>query len=716
MGATAQTMTTFAGTVVLSLQPGTTFNGNVTFAAPQLYLNGSTFNGTATLEKNGATDNTCFGNNTFNSTTTFTNSGSGYFLLAYNVLDIFNGDVTFTNTGTSLIYVAHNDASGTLFNGNIFVNSTAGSGIWFGENTGTSFLAATKTISIGGTGFSAGELRLRNFTQIGATVQTMTTFAGTAVLRLRSGTTFNGNVTFTAPQIYLNGATYNGTATIEKNGATENLSYGNNTFNGITSITNSGSGIMNLGYTVADDFNNDVVFKQQSSGALYPTYNTFSTFAGNISTVGSSNAISFALGVGGRVIIDGSVAQAFNGDVAQVPVVKRLTLANTAGAALTLNVPVLIAASGDLVLTTGNINTTATNVLQIGSYATVSGVSDVSYVSGPCRKIGDEAFTFPVGKGGFYRPISISAPGNATDHFTAEYFNNDANPTYNVNVKVGSIVHMSRCEYWILNRTNGASNVFVTLSWNMASTPTCEIDALSDLIVARWDNSQWQNHDNGAVTGNITSGTVRSAAVVSSFSPFTLASKTWNNPLPIDLLSFDAIKNGSKVDVSWTTVTETNNNYFTVERSADMVTVESVATVNGAGNSSRLLNYFTVDNNPLIGTSYYRLKQTDYDGKFKYFNWVAVDFNEKFSFSLYPNPVNANENFVLNMVGSDDNQSVLVVVYDAMGAEHFSKVIILEKDKKRAFTINPSHRLAAGVYIVSASSGNFIYKQKLIVK
>ena len=97
-------------------------------------------------------------------------------------------------------------------------------------------------------------------------------------------------------------------------------------------------------------------------------------------------------------------------------------------------------------------------------------------------------------------------------------------------------------------------------------------------------------------------------------------------PLPIQLLSFTAEKNKSTVDIKWNTASEINNDYFTVEKSKDAIHFSKLVIVPGSGNSNSEKNYAAKDNSPYNGISYYRLKQTDFDGKFEYSNIVAVDF------------------------------------------------------------------------------------------
>lgn len=100
--------------------------------------------------------------------------------------------------------------------------------------------------------------------------------------------------------------------------------------------------------------------------------------------------------------------------------------------------------------------------------------------------------------------------------------------------------------------------------------------------------------------------------------------------LPIELISFEAKMNNNKqVDIFWATASELNNDFFTIERSADGVNWEIVTTAAGAGNSIYRIDYAAYDSRPLSGISYYRLKQTDFDGAFEYSNIVSVFYGNE---------------------------------------------------------------------------------------
>ena len=96
--------------------------------------------------------------------------------------------------------------------------------------------------------------------------------------------------------------------------------------------------------------------------------------------------------------------------------------------------------------------------------------------------------------------------------------------------------------------------------------------------------------------------------------------------MPIVLTYFGANPLDNAVELKWTTASEENNDYFTIERSANGLEFEELSRVDGAGNSFEILDYRLLDKRPISGVSYYRLKQTDYDGTNATFKVVAVEF------------------------------------------------------------------------------------------
>jgi len=111
--------------------------------------------------------------------------------------------------------------------------------------------------------------------------------------------------------------------------------------------------------------------------------------------------------------------------------------------------------------------------------------------------------------------------------------------------------------------------------------------------------------------------------------------------LPIELLSFSGKCENGKNILQWSTSSETNNDYFTIERTSDGIHDKIEFIIDGAGNSSQIISYSFVDENPKT-ENYYRLKQTDFDGKYEYFKYININCsnnNLEFNFNIFPNPI-----------------------------------------------------------------------------
>lgn len=279
------------------------------------------------------------------------------------------------------------------------------------------------------------------------------------------------------------------------------------------------------------------------------------------------------------------------------------------GGDLTLDMPVEV--SWELVLGRGRVNTTAAALLTLRSGAEATGGSDLAFVNGPMEKVGITPFEFPVGKGTNIRPCALSGySGAVSDAFIAEYFPVSARswgtawePT---------IDHISDCEYWTIDRSAGNADAIVTLTWD--DPASCGVNDPASLCVAHWDGAVWSDRGNGGALGTMAGGSIPTELPQGLFGPWTLASRTNLNPLPVDMLAFTAVPTGARVRVDWTTAVERDNRLFTVERSADGTKFNDVVSVPGAGTSLEVRHYVAHDDEPLPGLSYYRLRQEDLDG------------------------------------------------------------------------------------------------------
>lgn len=115
--------------------------------------------------------------------------------------------------------------------------------------------------------------------------------------------------------------------------------------------------------------------------------------------------------------------------------------------------------------------------------------------------------------------------------------------------------------------------------------------------------------------------------------------------LPVELLKFFALTNKDVVVLSWATASETNCDYFSVERSSDALNWEQIATVPGSGTSVQRNDYSYIDKTPGKGINYYRLLQHDYNGKNQYFQAVYADHKQevRFTSAVFPNPTATNK-------------------------------------------------------------------------
>lgn len=187
------------------------------------------------------------------------------------------------------------------------------------------------------------------------------------------------------------------------------------------------------------------------------------------------------------------------------------------------------------------------------------------------------------------------------------------------------------------------------------------------------------------------------------------------SPMPIELLSFDAKCDNNNVGLSWSTATETNNDYFTIERSADVSIWEFVKSVPGAGNSNSARFYSAIDKDPLSGISYYRLRQTDFDGKSETFSPLAVSCNEEGSdpqISYSPNP------FTSELIVDIQNlnfEKASVAIFDVLGKIVYHKNISSDELPDKTFSINLSN-LSSGTYMVSFTSEDFTETGRIVKK
>ena len=133
-----------------------------------------------------------------------------------------------------------------------------------------------------------------------------------------------------------------------------------------------------------------------------------------------------------------------------------------------------------------------------------------------------------------------------------------------------------------------------------------------------------------------------------------------NSVLPVVLSNFNIAKSEVSTLLSFSTASETNNSHFDIERSGDGRNFLSIGKIQGAGDSREERHYSFIDEKPLPGMNYYRIKQTDFDGKYSYSEIKVVRFNSALSFDITPRQTEGRlmvateiENYSLQVLGSD---------------------------------------------------------------
>lgn len=393
-------------------------------------------------------------------------------------------------------------------------------------------------------------------------------------------------------------------------------------------------------------------------------------------------------------------------------IVRNLTINNTSGS-VTLSKPVTVNPSGGttrLYLQNGVLLTTATNILTLNDDAVATGVPGLnsnqynfnSFVDGPLRKVGNDAFVFPVGRTGTgLHRIGISTPfpgGNNSTAFTAEYIRDKAQSIGTT--LTGGLTQISSCEYWTLNRSvPGINQVRVILYWE--STSPCGTSAYvtqpSSLVVARYNGTAWVNEGRLSSAGTNTAGSVTSGNYVSSFSPFSLGTTSaTENPLPVIFANLKAFEKNNGVQIEWSNLTEKDVASYTIERSANGTDYSSIGEQLPTSNQNDKADYSAFDANPVQGVNYYRIKAEETTGKIVYSKVLSVSLGSASKgISIYPNPVRGNT-ITIKMSNIKRGQYTVRVINAAGQDVH--RQIINNQGSILTQTIDLPASIKAGIY------------------
>lgn len=185
--------------------------------------------------------------------------------------------------------------------------------------------------------------------------------------------------------------------------------------------------------------------------------------------------------------------------------------------------------------------------------------------------------------------------------------------------------------------------------------------------------------------------------------------------LPVELIYFRAEpkKEQAQVELSWATASEKDNDYFTIERSKDGLRFHEIARIEGAGTHVGTLAYTHTDFTPLNGVAYYRLKQTDFDGKFSYSDLVRVNLPSSMrSFNIATTPLASGEKPMIWLQGDwDTSEQLNFLIIDTKGAQVWQSTATAKGIELQLDSDFPN--LSTGVYIVSVISNSFRMMKKI---
>ena len=229
----------------------------------------------------------------------------------------------------------------------------------------------------------------------------------------------------------------------------------------------------------------------------------------------------------------------------------------------------------------------------------------------------------------------------------------------------------------------------------------------------------------GALLSNPTTNSVVSATLINSGTQtFTvsvsngvdcsqqlpLSIDVTNAPMPVNLISFTAQAiNEQTIQLDWITASEQNNKYFLLERSKDLVQVEPVAQLKAhEGSSFQGFTYTYTDDKPYSGTSYYRLRQVDLDGKTTTYPWASVVLRRE-AYSVSPNPI-SNQQFRLQL---DEPLTATITLYSLDG-----RLMPIQKISSNAgsLQLKTTQKLPTGIYILTVEERAQTREYRLVVE
>lgn len=229
-----------------------------------------------------------------------------------------------------------------------------------------------------------------------------------------------------------------------------------------------------------------------------------------------------------------------------------------------------------------------------------------------------------------------------------------------------------------------------------------------------WNGSSNNDCDGSLGTGVIGFGNAALCGIICG-SGSSAAGYCYDNgvppppPLPVTWLTVNAVEKSGNVEIQWSTASETNNDYFSVEKSIDGEYWMSIGRVDGSGNSSAENNYALTDYETIDVVSYYRVKQVDFDGQFDYSKIVAYvpGSSKSLSEGLYPNP---NEG--LFYIDLREDEIISLSIINSKGEAIMVDYAVLDNLVK----VELSNIYSSGFYTATIVTNNGVFQKNFVVK
>ena len=471
--------------------------------------------------------------------------------------------------------------------------------------------------------------------------------------------------------------------------------------------------------------------------------NTIFNISGSLSNSGTLDNLG-TINIGGSWINNGTFSSGasslvvFNGNLGNVILsgnntFNNLTINGESG--LVVNLQNDANVNGALTMGSGsngklNLGAYTLTVGTSSSIGNITGGSSTSYViavdngSGSIGKVkrfvnNNTSYAFPIGDESGYTPLTYTQ-SNATianGAFLEVYTRATNIPQLNTSTFSD---YLKR--YWEVNPSG------ITLPTYSIQYTYVDGDiegSETDFVPIKYSAGTWFQPPNLSFTTGTTQGTTFTFdptnnlliwSDLTSFSEFSAAGNSLNTPLPIELVSFQSNCVGDdKINVSWTTASEHNASHYIVEHSRNGIDWNVLSMLDAAGNSTSLLDYLYVHENPNTGINYYRLIQYDIDGLFETFlphAAVCKDQQTGTTLSSYPNPNSGD--FNVNLQTDEMEGKAILMITDTKGALIYSQDIEIIKGNNNY--IIHKYNVEPGFYFITVRTAAIILSSKHSVR